>query len=266
MDLEESYTFFKSCINKALEESTKRRKVRSKKHLCMNQRALQLKKSKKMLWCIYCRTGDILNHAQFVRCRNDLRRLTRELRREHERQLATDIKRNPKAFWKYANTRLCTQTRIEDLRDEGGEMSTTNQAKAQTLSTFFSSVFTVEDAGALPTLPSNFKGPTLEDVDVSPPPHKVEAKLASLKPSSSPGPDLIHPRVLHESASVLAGPLSELFRKSIDEAKLPTEWKVGEMIPIYKKGDRQSPASYRPVRLTAIPSKILESIVRDHLL
>ena len=97
-------------------------------------------------------------------------------------------------------------------------------------------------------------------------PHKVEAKLPSLKPSSSPGPDSIHPRVLRESASVLAGPLSELFRKSIDGAKLPTEWKVGEVIPIYKKGDRQSPASYRPVSLTAIPSKVLESSVRDHLL
>ena len=143
-------------------------------------------------------------------------------------------------------------------------MATSNQAKAQTLSTFFSSVFTVEDAGALPTLPTNFKGATLEDVDVSL--HKVETKLASLKPSSSPGPDSIHPPVLRESASVLAGPLSELFRKSIDEAKLPTEWKVGEVIPIYKKGDRQSPASYRPVSLTATPSKVLESIVRDHLL
>ena len=41
---------------------------------------------------------------------------------------------------------------------------------------------------------------------------------------------------------------------------------MGEVIPIFKKGDRQSPASYRPVSLTAIPSKVLEAIVRDHLL
>ena len=74
MDLEESYSFFKSCINEALEGSTQRRKVRSKKHLYMNQRALQLKKNKKMLWCTYCRTGDMLDHARFVRCRNALRR------------------------------------------------------------------------------------------------------------------------------------------------------------------------------------------------
>ena len=72
--------------------------------------------------------------------------------------------------------------------------------------------------------------------------------------------------MLREAASVLAGPMSALFRKSVDESRLPAEWKTGEVIPIYKKGDRRSPASYRPVSLTAIPSKVLESIIRDHLL
>ena len=36
--------------------------------------------------------------------------------------------------------------------------------------------------------------------------------------------------------------------------------------PIYKNGDHQSPSSYRPASLTAVPSKVLESIVHDNLL
>lgn len=264
INVEDGYGFFKSSISKALEVSSKKRSTRVKKNLYMNRRALQLRKKKKTLWSINCRTRDILDHARFTRCRNELRGLTRELRRQHERKLVNDIKQNPKAFWKYANSRLRTRTRVEDLCDPDGEVASTNQAKADVLNTFFSSAFTVEDLGTVPTLPTNFEGTTLEDVDVSP--HIVEAKLAALRPTSSPGPDGIHPRVLRESAKVLAGPLSALFRRSIDEATLPSEWKIGEVIPIFKKGDRRSPASYRPVSLTAIPSKVLESIIRDHLL
>ena len=102
----------------------------------------------------------------------------------------------------------------------------------------------------------------VDDIDVAP--DKVRAKLASLRPNSSSGPDNIHPRVFRESPDSLSVPLSILFRKSIDAGRLPADWKVGEVVPIYKKGDRQRPASYRPVSLTAVPSKVLESIVRDN--
>ena len=57
-----------------------------------------------------------------------------------------------------------------------------------------------------------------------------------------------------------------LFQKSIDSGRLPSDWKTGEVIPIHKKGDRHNPANYRPISLTSIPAKVLESLVRDHLI
>ena len=38
------------------------------------------------------------------------------------------------------------------------------------------------------------------------------------------------------------------------------------MTTIFKKGSRLSPANYRPVSLTSVPCKIMESIVRDNLM
>ena len=44
------------------------------------------------------------------------------------------------------------------------------------------------------------------------------------------------------------------------------EWKMGQVVPIYKKGSRSDPSNYRPVSLTSVTSKVLESLVRDALL
>ena len=230
----------------------------------MNRTAMQLRKRKRMLWSGYCETYDVLAHAQFRRCRNKLRGLTRKLRKDHETRLVTDITQNPKAFWHYANSRLRTRCRVEDLLDEQGELITSDQEKTEVLSRYFSSVYVEEGSEVPPSLSCKFQGSPLTDVDISP--QKVEAKLASLKVTSSPGPDAIHPRVLHEAAGALSRPLSLLYHRSLDSGQLPSEWKVGHVVPIYKKGDRRDPANYRPVSLTAVPSKVLESIIRDQLL
>ena len=90
-------------------------------------------------------------------------------------------------------------------------------------------------------------------------------KLKSLKPSKSPGPDGIHPRVLRELADVIADPLKQIFDKSLSEGKLPSEWKDAEVRPIFKKGDKTAPGNYRPVSLTSVVCKVFESFIRDAL-
>ena len=64
----------------------------------------------------------------------------------------------------------------------------------------------------------------------------------------------------------LAVPLAHLYRRSLDTGLLPQDWTVARVVPIYKKGDRQSPSNYRPISLTAVPCKILESLIRDQML
>ena len=42
---------------------------------------------------------------------------------------------------------------------------------------------------------------------------------------------------------------------------MPSDWKEALVVPIYKKGDKQQPANYRPVSLTSITCKVLEHII-----
>lgn len=41
----------------------------------------------------------------------------------------------------------------------------------------------------------------------------------------------------------------------------PVNWKLGNVIPIYKKGLKVEPGSYRPVSLTSIPGKVKEKTI-----
>ena len=93
----------------------------------------------------------------------------------------------------------------------------------------------------------------------------VRGKLEKLKTSSSPGPDGIHPRILRETARSIASPLANVFQKSLACGRLPQDWKLGSVTPIFKKGDRSLPGNYRPVSLTSVPCKVLESLIRDQL-
>ena len=60
--------------------------------------------------------------------------------------------------------------------------------------------------------------------------------------------------------------LSIIFNKSFNSGSLPHDWKNAQVIPIHKKCARNQACNYRPVSLTFIFSKFMESIIKDHLI
>ena len=80
----------------------------------------------------------------------------------------------------------------------------------------------------------------------------ITNRLKKLNVNKSPGPDLIHPRILYETADQIAYPFKLIFESSFYNKCLPSEWKCANITPIYKKGSRSDPGNYRPVSLTSI--------------
>ena len=53
---------------------------------------------------------------------------------------------------------------------------------------------------------------------------------------------------------------------SLQEGIVPLEWKEANIIPLFKKGSRNKSVNYRPVSLTSVICKLLETIIRDHMM
>jgi hypothetical protein len=90
--------------------------------------------------------------------------------------------------------------------------------------------------------------------------------LNKLNVSKTPGPDLVHPRIIYEVRHEITYPLTKIFNKSLQSKQLPLDWKRANISPIFKKGKKCEVNNYRPVSLTCIACKILERIIRDTLM
>ena len=79
--------------------------------------------------------------------------------------------------------------------------------------------------------------------------------------SKASGPDLISNVILKIFAESISAPLAILFNKSFATGKFPRQWKIANVSPVYKKGDRSIVSNYRPVSLLSCVSKILEKLM-----
>ena len=184
---------------------------------------------------------------------------------DFEKNIARNIKTDNKAFWKYVQSKTKVKGSIEGLENENGDIVTDNREKANVLNDYFSSVFTKENLEEIPEIPQRpLPHGTLLHIDINE--EEVYKLLNSVNTSKSQGVDRMHPKFLVETSSSICKPLTIIYRKSLEEGKLPMCWKTANISVIHKKGPKTQPNNYRPISLTSIPCKVLEKIVRQSIM
>ena len=97
---------------------------------------------------------------------------------------------------------------------------------------FFSSVFTRSD-GEPPTKPAINGNCELIDVEVAE--EQVKELIDGMRENSTPGPDAIPPVLLKMLQDEVAEPIMTIFRQSIDDGRIPDEWRDANITAIHKK-------------------------------
>ncbi|RMC05539.1 hypothetical protein DUI87_18735 [Hirundo rustica rustica] len=172
-------------------------------------------------------------------------------------KMATSVKDNEKCFYKYIDGKRKGKANLCSLLDEGGNLVSADEEKAEVLNAFFASVF----SGKTTCLQENCSLGLVDGVREQNGPliiqeNAVRELLRCLDIHKSMGPDGVHPRVMRELADELGKPLSVIYQQSWLTGEVPDDWKLANVTPIHKKGGREDP-NYRPVSLNSIPAKIM---------
>ena len=133
---------------------------------------------------------------------------------------------------------------------------TVQQMPISILNNQFVSGFTKDDHSILPIMRGN-RIPDIEQLSIGV--NGVYNLLVNIDPHKATGPDGIPSRLLKETAYQKAPLHTFIFQSSLDQGKLPSDWKIANITPLYKKGS--SPSNFRPISLTSVCCKVLEHII-----
>jgi hypothetical protein len=89
----------------------------------------------------------------------------------------------------------------------------------------------------------------------------VKMVLERLDLSKASGMGSISLRIAKSCAGPLSYALTDIYRQVLKTGVWPSIWKIGLVIPLFKRSDRLKCKNYRPVCLLPICSKVLEGII-----
>jgi hypothetical protein len=187
----------------------------------------------------------------------------REAERQFENDIASKAKTQPKLLHSHIRRKTAVKEQVMKLQKGENRYTENDKEVCEELNKRFQEVFTIEQGEAPALNEEAANQATLEEFDLTS--DEVKRCLLELDVTKAVGPDRISPWILKEGAEALSVPLSMVYNRSLETGDLPESWKTANVVPIYKKGDRQEALNYRPVSLTCIPCKVLEKIVRKRL-
>ncbi|KAJ7415509.1 hypothetical protein BTVI_37854 [Pitangus sulphuratus] len=161
---------------------------------------------------------------------------------------------------KNTNKTSVEESRLQACKDKDGHLTNRERDKVEVFNTFFASVFNTDDG------PRVSQCSELEDHDCKNDPVNpeiVQDLLLQLDPYKSMGPD--GSRILTELPDVIAKPVLMIFEWSWESREVLADWKLVNVVPVFKKGKKEDPGNYRPISLTSVPD-LAQNLITKGLL
>ena len=208
---------------------------------------------------LYKSTGNEAFNLKYKSCRKEVKSTIKAKMRSN-----FDDDSNPKVvtnkFWSYVKS-SSNSSRIPETINYGARYRSESTDKANMFNEFFCKQFS---APSKYDIHINYANDPLFNFTIDF--RSVRKILSSLNQNKSQGPDGINGKILKNCASSIAYPMTLLFNLSFSQGQLPFDWKLANVVPVHKKGDKSNVENYRPISLTSLIMKVFEKCIRDELL
>ena len=208
---------------------------------------------------LYKQTNDPSHYKKFKSCRKEVKKLIKKKMRSN---FDDDENENiiTKKFWSYVKS-SSNSSRLPDCMSAKGKFRNNHKDIADLFNTHFYEQFSKKSNY---NIDIDFRNDPFINFKIT---HQdVRKFLISLNQNKSHGPDGINGKILRNCAVSIAYPLSILFNLSFSTGHIPSEWKLANIVPVHKKGDKNAIENYRPISLTCLIMKIFEKCIRNELL
>lgn len=170
------------------------------------------------------------------------------------------IRDNPKVFWSFVKAKKAKTNDIPSEMCLGNKTASTGEEVCNLFAQHFSSNFTSSTGSpAIVEMGLRYHQHELGKVVFTE--RDVLKALKKLNICKGAGPDGLPPVFIKKCASSLTLPLKLIFNYSITASQFPTDWKIANVVPVYKKGDSSDVQNYRPISLLSVFAKIFESLL-----
>ena len=271
-DINDAWILWKNTFLRTVAEFVPMRKIKNGRNIpWLTGEIRHLLKIKETVRRKLGRSPSIYLQEKFKNLRAQVKHLLKNSRKRYFDSLEKTLYSNPKRFWKLfklnSKSRNIPQS-VSWTTENDQKVANSTKSIAELFNGYFASVFTdhLHNHEMTDTDPADFnEAPpqNLDELNISE--LEVVAALRGLNPDKALGPDGIPGRILKETAQQIAPTLTLLFNKSLHSAVLPDEWKLANVVPVFKKGVKEHVQNYRPISLLCIVSKVLERCVLNHI-
>lgn len=190
-------------------------------------------------------TNNPKDHVRYSRTKDMTKKTCKKAYTEYINNIiGSEENTNSKRSCGFIKSKRCDNTGVAPLKHQtSGITYSDNKTKANILNEQFSSVFN-KNGDKNNITKKESPHPSMPEIKIHE--NGIFKLLNDLNIHKATGPDGIPAQVRKELAHELTPVMSLFFQASVNQGRIPDEWKEANVVPIFKKGDKSKAVNYRP--------------------
>lgn len=257
--VEESYNQIKLAMHEAAYESLGEIENKEKTTYWENTTVEKKIKEKREAYTKWLASQDQEDRKEYVRLRREVKRDVIRAKNEEWNKKCEEVEKciggtKTREAWKVINT----------LRENNRQKAKIQMIQIETWKKYYEQMLTEDRQEYIRRDPEQRRDDDLRVERITE--QEIREALKGIKNNKAPGPGNIPIELVKHAPTRLIEILQEIFNRClIEREEIPTEWKLGYISSIYKKGSRTECKNYRGITVTSSVGRLYGRILKQRI-